>query len=32
VVGAAAHHYLILPYLPSKRAAGLPEPAVVPQP
>lgn len=31
-VGGAAHHYLILPYLPSKRAAGLPEPAVVPQP
>jgi glycerol uptake facilitator protein len=32
VVGAAAHHYLILPYLPSKRAHELPEPAVVPQP
>ena len=32
VVGGAAHHYLILPYLPSKRAAGLPEPAVVPGP
>jgi glycerol uptake facilitator protein len=32
VVGAAAHHYLILPYLPSKRAPELPEPAVVPQP
>jgi len=32
VVGGAAHHYLILPYLPSKRATGLPEPAVVPQP
>lgn len=29
VVGAAAHHYLILPYLPSRRAAELPEPAVV---
>jgi len=32
VIGAAAHHYLILPYLPSKRAAELPEPAIVPQP
>jgi glycerol uptake facilitator protein len=32
VVGAAAHHYLILPYLPSKRAPELPEPAVVPGP
>jgi glycerol uptake facilitator protein len=32
VVGAAAHHYLILPYLPSKRVHELPEPAVVPQP
>jgi glycerol uptake facilitator protein len=32
VVGAAAHHYLILPYLPSKREHELPEPAVVPGP
>jgi glycerol uptake facilitator protein len=32
VIGGAAYRYLILPYLPHKRAPELPEPAVVPQP
>jgi glycerol uptake facilitator protein len=32
VVGAAAYQYLIRPYLPSRRAHELVEPAVVPQP